>query len=350
MRKSSTPQILRGLFHAAAVAIAIGCAKEVQRKETTADTSRAAPVITTIAVNRGTAGMSERVSWLFSGDRRSVLVVADPSGVEADPVPNGFVFGDEATGFQVQMDSVWDVAVSPDWKTIAFSRAFPFADGSGKIDAGYVADLARRTSVDTAALRVASFPSSGMSLSRAIAQPGLIRVPVDPRSATAGDSASPRMFPLARGWRVRWTADGATIALGNIPARAIDAEPSETWTALDPRTGAFHGSLPATSRIVEPKMFAGPVLHSSGGPDMSSAPPINGIRDGRGFTIVSERGVITISQRASDDTTQVSAHVVGPGIALAATAGGRFIIAVAPRSKIVQGEPPVEAVVYRVSW
>lgn len=326
------------------------CAKEVQRKESTADTTNVAPVMSTIEVNRGTAGMSERTSWLFSPDGKTVLVVADPSGTEAEPVPNGFFFGDETTGFQVQMDSVWDVAVSPDWKSIAFGRAYAFADGTGATDPVYLSDLARRTSIDTAALRAASFASSGMSSSRSIAQVGIIRVPTDPHSATAGDSASPKMFPLARGWRVRWTSDGALIALGNSPTRALDAEPSESWTALDPKTGEFHGSLPSASKIVEPKMFSGPVLHTGSGPDMNSAPPIKATRDGREVMITSERGVITVTAKAAGDTTAAVPYVVGPGVALAATAGGKFIIAVAPRSKVAQGESPVELVVYRVNW
>lgn len=295
--------------------------------------------------------MSERLTWQFSNDGKSVLVVADPSGAEADPVPNGFVFADESTGFQVQMDSVWDVAVSPDWKTIAFSRAYQLVDGSGNPDPVHLSDLARRTSIDTAALISSSFPSSGMSLARAIAQAGIIRVPADPHSATAGDSSAPRMFPVARGWKVRWTSDGALVALGNAPTRTLDAEPSETWTALDPRTGEFHGSLPSTSRIVEPQMVSGPVLHSTSGPDLGSAPPIKATRGGRSLSIVSERGVITIAGKSAGDTmATVTPYVVGPGIALAATAGGTFIVALAPRTKIAQGEMPVEAVVYRVSW
>ncbi len=326
------------------------CAKEVQRKESTTDTTNAAPVITTIEVNHGSPGMSERVSWLLSDDKKSLLVVADPSGVEAEAIPNGFFFGDETSSFQLQMDSVWDVAVSPDWKTIAFSRAYQFADGSGSTDPTYLSDLARKTSVDTAALRASSFASSGMSSARAIAHAGIVRVPVDPRSPTAGDSAAPKMFPVTRGWRVRWTSDGALIALGNPPMRALDAEPSETWTALDPKTGEFHGSLPATSKIVEPKMFSGPVLHSTSGPDLSSAPPIKAARGGHDITIVSERGVITITSVGAGDSTSATPYVVGPGIALAATAGGRYIVAIAPRAKIAQGESPVEAVVYRVNW
>jgi hypothetical protein len=340
----------RALGSWAALALLAGCVKEVQRKESTSDTTNVAPVIATIEVNRGTPGMAERISWIFSDDRKSVLVVTDPSGVEAEPVPNGFVFGDETTGFQVQMDSVWDVAVSPDWKSIAFGKAYAFADGSGATDPVHLSDLTRRTSMDSAALRTGSFASSGMSSSRAIAQVGVIRVPADPRSASAGDSASPRMFPVARGWRVRWTSDGALVALGNSPGRALDAEPSETWTALDPKTGEFHGSLPASSKIVEPKMMTGPVLHSSSGTDISSAPPIAATRDGRSVSIISERGVITITAEAPSDTTAATPYVVGPGIALAATAGGKFIVAIAPRSKVAPGEMPVGVVVYRVDW
>ncbi|MBA3644673.1 MAG: hypothetical protein H0W63_00705 [Gemmatimonadaceae bacterium] len=323
------------------------CAKDVKRKESVSDSASTAPVVTTIQVNRGTQGMSERVSWMFSADKKSVLVIADPSGAEADAIPNGFVFGDEATGFQARMDSVWDVAVSPDWKTLAFSRAYQVVDGSGTSDPVYLSDLARRTSIDTAALRAASFASSGMSSARSVAQAGIIRVPVDAHSVTAGDSAAPRMFPIARGWRVRWTADGALIALGNTPTRSLDAEPSESWTALDPKTGEFHGSLPSTAKILEPQMSSGPVLHGDSGPDVSKAPPIKAMRDGKQLTITSERGVITISSAADSGAAP---YVVGPGAALAATAGGGFIVALAPRAKVSAGEMPVEVVVYRVSW
>jgi len=294
--------------------------------------------------------MSERINWIFSPDRTAVLVVADRVGVEAEPLPNGFVFGDERTGFQLQMDSVWDVAASPDWKSIAFSKAYIVTDGAGRIDPANLSDLARRTSIDTATLRSSSFSISGMSEARAIAQPGVVHIPVAPRSTTAGDSAAPRMFPVARGWRVRWTSDGAIIALGNAPTRALDAEPSESWSALDPRTGDFHGSLPAAARIVEPSMFAGPVIHGSMGADLSAAPPIKVVRGGRELTIVSERGVITVTATTPGDSSAASPHVIGVGVALAATAGGGYVIAIAPRTKVQAGESPVEAVVYRVSW
>ncbi|HEX2602959.1 MAG TPA: hypothetical protein VHL32_12725, partial [Gemmatimonadaceae bacterium] len=95
-----------------ASALVLGCVADSSNKETAADTTHSAPIVTVTAVNNGTHGMAERVKWAFSPDRKAVLVVADPAGVENEPVPNGFFFGDEASGFQVQMDSVWDVVPS----------------------------------------------------------------------------------------------------------------------------------------------------------------------------------------------------------------------------------------------
>ncbi|PYO78012.1 MAG: hypothetical protein DMD63_09005 [Gemmatimonadetes bacterium] len=185
-------------------------------------------MITVTPVNRGSTGMAERVLWAFSPDRKSVLVVADPGGVENEPVPNGFFFGDETRGFQTQMDSVWDVEPSPDWKWIGFGRAYGVVRGEGT-GTDLIADVSRRTSIDTATLRAGSFASSGMSMARAVAQPGVIHIPDNPRLQSAADSSAPRLFPIARGWRVRWTTDGSTLALGNNPGRAEDNEPSQTW-------------------------------------------------------------------------------------------------------------------------
>src|SRR5258708_39462796 len=91
-----------------------GCLVDSSKKETTADTTHLAPVVTVTPVNRGTHGMAERVLWTFSPDRKAVLVVADPGGVENEPVPNGSFFGDETRAFQTQLDSVWHAAPSPD--------------------------------------------------------------------------------------------------------------------------------------------------------------------------------------------------------------------------------------------
>jgi hypothetical protein len=278
-----------------------------------------------------------------------VLVVADPVGVENEPVPNGFFYGDETTGFQTQVDSVWDVAPSPDWKWIGFGRAYGVVGGEGT-GTDLVSDVSRRTSIDTATLRAGSFASSGMSMSRAIAQPGVIHVPDNPRAQTAADSAAPRLFPIARGWRVRWTTDGSTLALGNNPARAMDNEPSQTWSALDPVTGQLHGSLPSNASLADVKLTGGPTLDVSLPVDMSKSPPIEVKRGNQTFSIQSERGVITLVETSAGAAAKSAPRVVGAGIALAASVGGRYVIALAPRAKAAAGEVGVEPVVYTVAW
>ena len=325
-----------------------GCLVDSSKKETTADTTHLAPVVTVTLVNRGSQGMAEHVFWTFSPDRKSVLVIADPGGVENEPVPNGFFFGDESRGFQTQVDSVWDVAPSPDWKWIGFGRAYSVVGGEGT-GTDQLADVARRTSIDTATLRAGSFASSGMSLSRAVAQAGVIHIPENLRDSAAADSAAPKLFPVARGWRVRWTADGSTLALGNAPSRAVDNEPSQTWSALDPVTGALHGTLPANSKLADVKFTEGPQLDRTSPIDLTQSPPIRIMRGTQPFTIQTVRGVITIVGPPGVGSTGPQ-RVVGAGIALAATAGGRYIIALAPRRTPDPGGSSVEPVVYTVTW
>ena len=333
----------------AAIIFLSACLVDTTKKETTADTTHAAPVVTVTPVNRGTHGMAERVLWTFSPDRKAVLVVADPGGVENEPIPNGFFFGDEARGFQTQMDSVWDVTPSPDWKWIGFGRAYSVVGGAGT-GSDLITDVSRRTSIDTATLRAGSFASSGMSMSRAVAQAGVIHIPDDPRQIAAGDSAVPKLFPVARGWRVRWTTDGTTLAVGNSPARAVDDEPSQTWAALDPLTGALHGTLPSNAKLADVKMTPGPTLDRSLPIDMNHSPPIEIKRGNQTFMIQSERGVITLVETTPGAGTKAAPRVVGAGIGLAATVGGRYIVALAPRGKPDANEMAIEPVVYTVTW
>jgi hypothetical protein len=348
MRIRSSSNNLEIILSGALLALG-GCVVDSGQKETTADTAHLAPVVTVTPVNRGTHGMAERVLWAFSPDSKAVLVVADPGGVENEPVPNGFFFGDEARRFQTQMDSVWDVAPSPDWKWIGFGRAYTVVAGGGT-GTDLLTDVSRRTSIDTATLRAGSFPASGMSLARAVAQPGVIHIPDNPRVQAAADSAVPKLFPIARGWRVRWTTDGTTLALGNSPARALDNEPSQTWSALDPATGALHGTLPSSAKLADVKFTGGPTLDRSLPIDMNQSPPIQIQRGNQTFNIQSERGVITLVETTPGAATRAPPRVVGAGIALAATAGGRYIIALAPRSKSDPNETAVEPVVYTVTW
>ena len=288
---------------------------------------------------------------MLSKDSSSILAMVDPVGVESEPIPNSFFYGSEARNFQARMDSVWDVAVSPDWSIIAFSRAYVIsAGGEDSIPPSMWQDIARRTGLDTTTVRTSSFASSGMSMARAIAQPGTIRVPVDARASGASDDAAPRMYPVAIGWRVRWTSDGSFIALGNSPAAVSDAEGSESWASLDPKTGAFHTTLPADAQTIAPKWINGPALDLAAPVDMQGAPQLTVSSANRRFSIESLRGVITAREVGIVPDSTARSYTIGSGKALASTKGGRYILALAPRAKAVVGEMPVEVVVYTVGW
>ncbi len=157
-------------------------------------------------------------------------------------------------------------------------------------------------------------------------------------------------LPIARGWRVRWTTDGRTIALGSNPGSSNDDAASETWAALDPASGAYHGTLPENAQLALPRWSKGIELEMSSPIDMSSAPPIQVHAGSRTISIESARGVITARETTPGTPADRPAYTIGPGKALAATRGGRFILALAPRARAIANEIPVEAVVYTVAW
>jgi hypothetical protein len=337
----------------ALLAISSVACVDVSSKSAQKDNSlpHSTPVVSATGVNQGTYGMASQIRWVLSPDSSAILVMVDPVGVENEPVPNAFFFGSETRNFQARLDNVWDVAPAPDWQSLAFSRAYIVRGAeSDTIPPSEWIELARRTGMDTATVIQGSFASSGMSVARAIAQPGVIRVPADIRAPGAAYAATPRTFPIARGWQVRWTVDGSTVALGNNPAQANDKEKSESWAALDPTTGAFHGTLPAGARLVVPRWVNGPLLDGSSPIDMSGAKPIQVVSGKRSFSIESQRGVITARETTPGADTTATPFTVGAGKALVATRQGRYIVALAPRRRAVANEIPVEAVVYTVAW
>ena len=338
---------------AAAIALlSAACVASDQGRATTdsAATPRTAPVVSSVRVNQGTYGMASRVKWMFSRDTSAIIAMVDPVGVENEALPNGFFYGSETRNFQARMDSVWDVAPSPDWGAVAFSRAWVMNPREqDSIPAAMIQEIARRSGLDTATVRTGSFASSGMSMARALAQPGTITVPENMRAPNAQDAAAPKMYPIALGWRVRWTNDGL-IALGNSPARVQDDEPSRSWASLDPKTGAFHGTLPSSAKMIEPKWVEGQVLDISIAVEMDTAPPILVSSGGRTFAIESSRGMITARETTPGGESPERVYPIGSGKALTATRGGRYILALAPRAKAESYEVPVEAVVYVVGW
>ncbi|MFN2603500.1 MAG: hypothetical protein ABR582_12165 [Gemmatimonadaceae bacterium] len=303
------------------------------------------------SVNQATSGLRYQVRWVMPGDSSAILVVVDPVGLENDAIPNAFFFGSEIRNFQARMDSVWDVAPSPDWQALAFSRAHIVkADQTDTIPPAEWVALARQTGIDTATLVQSSFATSGMTTQRGIAQPGVIRIPADIRAPNASDEAAPKLFPIARGWQVRWTPDASVIALGNNPGKASDSENSESWSELDPKTGALHGSFPAGAKLVVPRWVNGPVLENSVPVDMSGAKPIQVKVGTKTYAIESQRGVITARETTPGADSTSIPFTIGSGKAITSTRGGRYILALAPRRTAVANEIPVEAVVYTVAW
>ena len=313
--------------------------------------SRASPSVSATPVNLGTSGLRSQVRWVMPPDSSAILVVVDPVGLENDAIPNAFFFGSETRNFQARMDSVWDVAPSPDWQSLAFSRAHIVkGDQTDTIPPTEWLALARVTGVDTATLIQSSFATSGMSMQRGIAQPGVIRIPADIRAPNASDEAAPKLFPIAKGWQVRWAPDASVIALGNNPAKASDNENSESWTELDPKTGALHGTFPAGAKLVVSRWVNGPVLENAVPVDMSGAKPIAVKVGNKTYAIESARGVITARETTPGADSTAVPFAIGSGKAIIATRGGRYILALAPRRNAVANEIPVEAVVYTVAW
>jgi hypothetical protein len=112
----------------------------------------------------------------------------------------------------------------------------------------------------------------------------------------------------------------------------------------------LHGTLPSSAKLVDVKMTEGPTMDRSLPIDMTHSPPIDIQRGSQTFSIQSDRGVITLVDTTPGATTKAATRVVGAGIALAATAGGRYIVALAPRGMPDPSGSSVEPVVYTVTW
>jgi hypothetical protein len=331
--------------------LAAGCVDASTKSPGATSVSRASPAVSATPVDQATSGLRYQVRWVMPPDSSALLVVVDPVGLENDAIPNAFFFGSETRNFQARMDSVWDVAPSPDWQSLAFSRAHIVrGDQTDSIPPADWVALSRQTGIDTATLVQSSFTTSGMSTQRGIAQPGVIRIPADIRAPNASDEAAPKSFPIARGWQVRWSPDASVIALGNNPGKASDNENSASWAELDPKTGALHGTFPAGAKLVVPRWVNGPVLESSVPVDMSGAKPIQVKVGTKTYLIESQRGVITARETTSGADSTAVPFAIGSGKAITATRGGRYILALAPRRTAVANEIPVEAVVYTVAW
>lgn len=282
----------------------------------------------TFVVNRATQGMHSRTRWALSPDSSAMLVVEDPTGVENEPIANGVMFASERTGRTWRMDSVWSVAPSPDWRSLAVGRAYVLRNGEADsipierwaaASASLLAVAGPQPALAAESLRAHAFEVSGMSYALGVAATFIVH--------TDRDTASfPASFVRIGGWSVAWSCaspTGAVVVTGDRPVRVEDNDPAVSVVpALEPEQVTW---------------TEGPVLFNH----------VPLARDS-GFRLV-VRGRV-IEQRGDSVAIRDGdvLRTVGPGIPLAATRGGRFILAVAPRARARAYDSPDQLVVYRV--
>jgi hypothetical protein len=309
-----------------------GVEAEVMGRRTTAT----GIAVAVSAVNGGTHGMSARVRWVSSPDRRALLVVEDPRGVENDPLPNGFAFAREGLPV-VQRDSAWDVATAPDWKRVAYSRAYTTKPGeSDSVPPSEWHRLAARVGLMESVVKKNAFPTSGM-----VAAFGVARTFVIDASA-ASDSVPPTevALPVAEGWRLAWTVDGSRLAIGAPPDVMADDAGASRWRLVDPARGESRG-VGDPAALARPQWVEGPNIDVSTAVDMKQR---RAVRAGE-VDVESEDGWIRMYLR--NGVRLRTPRIIGPGIALAATVNGEFVLAIAPDPNAQSNEPPNHLIMYR---
>jgi hypothetical protein len=281
--------------------------------------------------------MSARVRWTVSQDRRSLLVVEDPRGVENDPLPNGFVFASEGAPV-VQRDSVWDVAPAPNWHRVAYSRAWTTMPGeTDSIPPREWHRLAGLVGLTESDVRKNVFPTSAMVAAYGAARPFIVDL------ANPQDTLAPQVtaLPIPEGWRLAWTADGTRLAIGAPSTMIADDGSPARWRLVDPGDGSSRGAAdPASFQRLQ--WTEGPNIDISTAVDMKQR---RAFRSGE-LDVESEDGWIRVY--AHDGTRVRAPRIVGPGIALTATANGQFIVAIAADPDAKTYDPPNLLVVYHI--
>lgn len=310
--------------------------------------------VETLLVNRGTQGLRSTIRWVLSPDKRAMVVVEDAVSIEADPLPDGFLYASEATGAVVQLDSVWDVAPAPDWTRLAFGRAYVLharerdtmpAEEWRRIEAQLPEDVVDRDAPRLRrALEAHAFPVSGMTLMLGLGVtqviwldslgPGRVRSPGGPTHTL-------------HGWRVRWTPTGDTLGAGAAPRMVQDDAAPGHWVLVRPRRWATYsdtlGVTADSSRFAPVGWIAGPTIELASPVDLTQRRELT-IDGGR---VESRDGVIRVTKRGATGVPEV--RVVGPGLMLTATASGRFIAALVPRPEAKEHGMRAYPVVYHIS-
>jgi hypothetical protein len=150
--------------------------------------------------------------------------------------------------------------------------------------------------------------------------------------------ASAPRFVALDGWRVGWTCDVRAILIGERPTRAENNGPAATTRRVSYPVGGAPSSAPAG----EVRWTEGPTMSYGQPAAVKTVVPL----PVRGRTIYSRAGRVVLTE--TDRAGRATERDVGPGIPLAATRGGRFILALAPRRSGAEHDSTDHAIVYRV--
>jgi hypothetical protein len=140
------------------------------------------------------------------------------------------------------------------------------------------------------------------------------------------------------GWRVRWSCDGGDLLLGDPPRRMQDDSPSEG----EHRVSASAAPLTNAPAAPAVRWTEGPTLDVSVQVPRGRSTPLAV----RGRVIAERNGRVVIQDRGAGGAA--GTRDIGPGIPLAATRGGRYVLALAPRSNARPYESKDRAVIYRI--
>jgi hypothetical protein len=186
-------------------------------------------------------------------------------------------------------------------------------------------------------VRKNAFPTSGMVAAFGSARPFVVDL------TAARDTTSPQItaLPIPEGWRLAWTLDGNALGIGAPPAMIADDGQASRWRLVDPTDGSSRGAgVPASLQRLQ--WTEGPNIDISTTVDMKQR---RAFRSGE-LDVESEDGWIRVY--AHDGSRVRAPKIVGPGIALTATANGQFIVAIAADPNAETYDPPNHLVVYHI--
>lgn len=273
-------------------------------------------------VDAGPHGMSGQLRWAYSPDSSALIAVEDWVSIEAEPFFDGFRVASEAVGRVAGRDTVWDAAPSPDWSRVAYGAGLIVHAGQSEtLSPARLAEAARRLGVSAEEARASQFSASGMGPAAGWSRLGLMEL----QSGEAHQLAS------LTGWRVRWSTDGTRIFGGLGPRAAQDDSPSTTWvsmTASGDSAVQWTGTAPLDTASIA--WITGPTLDVSVAPDSSAVTLARA-----GHTVTS-----------ASDTVRVDDRLLGPGIAVAATRHGCYVLALARDPGAREFDPKWRAVIY----